>query len=352
MMFKEKKPIYLDYQVILLIILLIIFSILIYLRFNEPILNEKVVPDYKLLNTLSEDKVLNITSFIIKDKEEDYLNYINNKTIEYIPSDIYTDIINNNLDYYYVFNDSYLTLNYDLSKIYDCNKTIEVPIVYNDIKNMINIDYDENITYTPKEVTYKYALSLTFDDSPNGDKTLALLSYLKEYNYTATFFMVANKLNNYADTVKAVYDSGNEIGYHSYNHSYFTKQSTSKIKKELELSNSIYYDITGDYFKIVRPPYGSYNNKTVDTLNMPMFIWSVDTNDWKYRDSEYIYNYIIEHNEAKDIILMHDSYQTTIDAVRNVLKYFYINDIKVLSIKDLAEYYGVTIENEVYRSFK
>lgn len=351
-MFKEKKPFYLDFQLLLLILLLIIFSVLVYIRLKEPIPTEKITPDINLLNSLSEDNKLTNDIFIINNKIDDYQIYITNLIKNNIPKDIYNDIFQKKLSYYYKFYDSYMTLNYDLGKIYETDKIIEIPIVYNEINDMLNLLYDNNIIYNEKPQEYKYAISMTFDDGPNNNKTEEILSYLKEYDFTATFFMVGNKLLTEAETVKSVDKQGSEIGYHSMNHSYFTKQDSSIIKNELSEANNILKSIIGKEFKIARAPYGSYNEKTIEALNMPLVLWSIDTNDWRYKDVDYLIEYVKNNNKERDIILMHDSYQTSADAVKEILKYFYINDIKVLSIENLAKYYNFKLENKAYSSLK
>ena len=72
-------------------------------------------------------------------------------------------------------------------------------------------------------------LIFTFDDGPNGENTLEILDYLESHNMSATFFMVGNKMSSQKDLVKKVYNSNSEIGYHSYDHTLFTKNKIKNI---------------------------------------------------------------------------------------------------------------------------
>ena len=36
---------------------------------------------------------------------------------------------------------------------------------------------------------------------------------------------------------------------------------------------------------VFRPPYGAYDKTIVSELNVPIVMWTIDTLDWKHRDS-------------------------------------------------------------------
>ena len=61
-------------------------------------------------------------------------------------------------------------------------------------------------------------VALTFDDGPNLATTEKILDLLEEYGAKATFFVIGENAKKYSETVKRIYDSGNEIGNHSWSH--------------------------------------------------------------------------------------------------------------------------------------
>jgi peptidoglycan/xylan/chitin deacetylase (PgdA/CDA1 family) len=69
----------------------------------------------------------------------------------------------------------------------------------------------------------------------------------------------------------------------------------------------------------MRPPYGSTSQAIVNAVGMPEILWSVDTEDWKYPDSDYVANYVLDHATRGDIVLMHDIHPTSVDAVPRIL---------------------------------
>ena len=139
------------------------------------------------------------------------------------------------------------------------------------------------------------------------------------------------------DLVKKVYNSNSEIGYHSYDHTLFTKNKIKNIINDFDKTNKIYYEITKDYLSLTRPPYGEYNNKILKALNTSFILWDKDTHDWKYKDTDFIVKYVLENANDKDIILFHDSYKTTVKAVKKLIDILYENNIKVLSVTNYAK---------------
>ena len=116
---------------------------------------------------------------------------------------------------------------------------------------------------------------------------------------------------------------------------------------------NIFNDITGGNFKLTRPPYGSYTKTTLNAIDNAFIRWNLDTNDWKYKDPEYIKNYVLENISNNSIILFHDSYDTTVEAIYDLIPILYLKDIQVMSVTNLANLRGMTLENHVvYYDFK
>ena len=210
------------------------------------------------------------------------------------------------------------------------------------VKIQVEDDYDDYEEVYDEENNDE--LNINVDDL-NDD-------YLESHNMSATFFMVGNKMSSQKDLVKKVYNSNSEIGYHSYDHTLFTKNKIKNIINDFDKTNKIYYEITKDYLSLTRPPYGEYNNKILKALNTSFILWDKDTHDWKYKDTDFIVKYVLENANDKDIILFHDSYKTTVKAVKKLIDILYENNIKVLSVTNYAKENNIKLENKVYYSFK
>ena len=50
-----------------------------------------------------------------------------------------------------------------------------------------------------------------------------------------------------------------------------------------------------------------------------MIMWTLDTRDWECQDTGVIVENIVQNVKENDIILMHDGYETTVEATRQVI---------------------------------
>lgn len=260
---------------------------------------------------------------------------------------IYYDIKNNEMIIYfknYVFNPEYKDL-------------ISIRVNYNEVKDYLDFTYELDHEYI-NENGYDYdknkkTIAFTFDDGPSGEYTIDIVNELLKNKARATFFMVGSKMYTYEKSLLYAYQNKMEIGSHTYNHINLKKAKETLAKEELEKTDILYNEITGSNIKLLRPPYGAYNDKTLKNYDYAFITWNIDTNDWRYRNSKYIEEHILSHVTDGSVILMHDSYKTTVEAVRNVLPKLYALNYQVVSVSDLAAIKGYTLENhKVYSYFK
>jgi peptidoglycan/xylan/chitin deacetylase (PgdA/CDA1 family) len=88
-------------------------------------------------------------------------------------------------------------------------------------------------------------------------------------------------------------------------------------------------------------------------VEKPFILWSIDTEDWKSRNATSVYKKVIGHVSDGDIILMHDLYGSTADAVKKIVPKLIKQGYQLVTVSELAQYRNVTLENgESYRSMK
>ncbi len=251
-------------------------------------------------------------------------------------------------------NDAYIinaddTYNYDF-KTYDDNGDeqfiIYVPIeagseAYNNIMNNTEDDAQNLILQpaVPVQTNATKYIALTFDDGPSPSLTPELLNALNMYNAKATFFLVGQMVANSPDIVKMIYNSGNEIGDHTYNHPDLTMLSTEDANWQITHTKDMIKSITGANPTLFRPPYGSYNG-TIDTItcsnNLPIVLWNIDTLDWMYPDVNVVYNSIASNLQDGNIILLHDIHPTSVEAAIRILKDYSNKGYKFVTVSQLA----------------
>lgn len=192
----------------------------------------------------------------------------------------------------------------------------------------------------------KPMLALTFDDGP-GPRTPELLEKLKEYNAHATFFMLGGNAKRYPDIVKKILESESELGNHSYNHANLTKLDEEGIKNEIDSTNEAIVQGGGQPAKLVRPPYGALNAMVKEQVQMPVIMWSLDTMDWKTKDTKKTYDTVLNEAKDGDIILMHDIHSSSIDAALQLIPKLTEKGFQLVTISEMAQARGIPLENGV-----
>lgn len=169
------------------------------------------------------------------------------------------------------------------------------------------------------QVTEKPKIALTFDDGPNPACTGNLLDGLKERGVNATFFVLGSNVKKYPKLMKRISEEGHLIGNHTYNHVELNKVSDEKARAEIEKTNKAVYKATGTYPEYMRPPYGACTKEFEDSLDMILVRWTIDPLDWKTKNTDEIVNKVVTEAEENAIILLHDCYDTSVDAAFRII---------------------------------
>ena len=194
-------------------------------------------------------------------------------------------------------------------------------------------------------------VALTFDDGP-GPYTLQLLEGLEANQAKATFFVLGSRAAVYPEALKRMVDIGCEIGNHSKSHVQLTQVSNAVVNAEISETNDTIINACETNPLYLRPPYGSSDNRVRAIANMPVVLWSVDTLDWKSKDVEQVKQAIRSTIKDGDIVLMHDIYQTTVDAILQLIPELKEQGYQFVTVSELAANRGVTLESgQIYRYF-
>lgn len=186
----------------------------------------------------------------------------------------------------------------------------------------------------------KPMVALTFDDGPYTPVTSTILDTLKKYNAKATFFVVGNRVPTYSSIMKRAYDEGNEIASHTYSHAYLNRLEKKQLQKEYNRANKKISDVIGSNPNALRPPGGFVDKKTKKTIPVPLILWSVDTEDWKSRNAQSILKRCRTIRDG-DIILMHDLYSSTSQAIKKLVPRLTRKGFQLVTIEELFYYKNV-----------
>ncbi len=127
------------------------------------------------------------------------------------------------------------------------------------------------------------------------------------------------------------------------------KLSDEEVINDFKNMNEFYQSIFNENMNLIRPPYGSINESQQTLLDASYILWSLDTNDWRYRSSDYLVNYVIDNIKDGDIILFHDAYDSSASAIEELLPILYSKGYQVMSVSELFKLKNVPLEkNKIY----
>jgi len=310
-----------------------------------------------IINDYSTNKELKLTDLIKDNKIEEYNQKIEELLYLKYPKFIANSLLESTVTQSYLFRDNELVIYFNGYVIEPkIDEILYLKVNYNEIKDYINFtvlldkDYINEIGYNYTNA--KKSIAITFDDSPNKNRTNKILEYLKDNHFHATFFIVGEKAVYNKDLLINIKNNGNEIGSHTYNHGNMSKMDEKEIVEDYNKVNNIYKNMFNEDLKLLRPPYGIIKDSQINLLDVSYIMWSIDTNDWRYRNSDYLVNYVLNNIKDGDIILFHDSYDSTVSAIEKLLPILYSKGYQVMSVSELAKLKGYKIENnQIYYNF-
>jgi len=162
---------------------------------------------------------------------------------------------------------------------------------------------------------HRNQIALTFDDGPNEPFTSRILDILAEHSIKATFFMLGENAERFADVCQRIQREGHVIGNHSYSHSKWLALRKGKdIAQELKNAQEAIYRASGVKPCLFRPPYGFWTPwllRTARKLGFTTIRWDNMTNDWEStKEASEIAAAILKKARPGGIIVLHDGRDT------------------------------------------
>lgn len=229
------------------------------------------------------------------------------------------------------------------------DKSTSFALRYDDIQEHTDFQSEELAVFVPYEDILNEPvknidpnqpmIALTFDDGPTKKYTSAILDALKENQSSATFFVLGSRASDFPEILQRMILEGNEIGNHTYSHKQLTTLSKENIEEEIAHTQESIHDVTNHYPNVIRPPYGSKNDDVMKCADGKKIVtWSLDTEDWRSKNTEAIVNKVLHEVKDGDIILMHDLYASTAEAAIILIPKLKDMGYQLVTVSDLYEY--------------
>ncbi len=182
-------------------------------------------------------------------------------------------------------------------------------------------------------------VALTFDDGPHRTITPKVLEQLRQRNIKATFFVLGDCVKRHPAILRQIAAEGHEIGNHTYSHRILKFMTNDLIDREItETQNQIKAAI-GCEPCLFRPPYGSFRPDSREIFhqhNLSVILWSVDPRDWRIRDEERIFQAVTTQTQNGSIILCHDIYNSTLQALPRILDALLAEGYQFTTVSELC----------------
>lgn len=183
-------------------------------------------------------------------------------------------------------------------------------------------------------------VALTFDDGPNPSTTRRILQTLSAYGGRATFFLLGERIEQSQSVIQELLAAGCELGNHTWSHTNLAQASPGKVNTAVSLVNERIEELYGYRLRLLRPPFGEMNSEVrylAHTLDMAIVRWNVDTLDWSSRDPDKIFANATTDIKNGDIILFHDIYDTTADAIERVVPELIAQGFQLVTVSELLQ---------------
>lgn len=213
---------------------------------------------------------------------------------------------------------------------------VSLTIPYEDMRTKIEVPKAD--TLLPPEKSNKKMVALTYDDGPNPIATNAILDTLEQYGAKATFFDLGHLVERYPDVVKREAALGCEVGSHSYDHKNFSKLTAAQISADVQKTAAAFQKALGKDPSVFRPPYGACNDNVKKQISMPIYLWSIDTLDWKSRNAKAILDVIKTSGDLDGkVILMHGIYTSSAEATAILVPYLQGQGYELVTVSELIQ---------------
>ena len=161
-------------------------------------------------------------------------------------------------------------------------------------------------------------VALTFDDGPSPVWTPQVLDILHRFNVPATFFVVGENVESHPTLLQDEWNSGMEIGNHSFTHPDMDKVSAVRTRLELDATQRVIEVLTGHMTTLFRAPNRADSDPATlddfepvldaDKLGYLFVGNKIDPNDWRPGIlAPEIISSVIAQAPHGNCILLHDA---------------------------------------------
>ena len=167
------------------------------------------------------------------------------------------------------------------------------------------------VSVLPSAKGKKY-VALTFDEGPS-EHTEDIVRILGEKGVKATFFVEGDKVAGASDALRAIEESGNELGTNAFADIDLGEMSATELRDQISRSFDAVENATGERPTLLRPPFGSFSDRNwADAMDLmgAVVTWNVDSGDWLLQGAASVVETVAGSVGNGDIVLLTDNEAT------------------------------------------
>lgn len=154
-------------------------------------------------------------------------------------------------------------------------------------------------------------VALTFDDGPDPRTTPLVLAELARAQATATFFLVGEQVERFAELAAEIAAAGHEIGLHGYRHLPTVLRTPRGLGADLDRAEMVIAEATGRMPVFYRPPFGVFSTAALISARRrgwTPLLWSCWGREWEPgATAETVARRATRSLTAGDVVLLHDA---------------------------------------------
>lgn len=194
-------------------------------------------------------------------------------------------------------------------------------------------------------------IALTFDDAPSRtlESIFAVFAAYNEANpdciASATVFFNGGLFDAQTEHhLHAARALGFELGNHTHSHANLTLLEKEEIEEEIRKTDELLKKADGKPYHLLRTPFGKTNELVRQAAFTPLIDWTIDTLDWTGVSADEIYEGVLSSCFSGAIVLMHDGYQNTVDALKRLLPALKENGYQAVTVSQLSKMHGCPLK--------
>jgi peptidoglycan/xylan/chitin deacetylase (PgdA/CDA1 family) len=154
-------------------------------------------------------------------------------------------------------------------------------------------------------------VAITIDDGPDPAVTPRVLAQLAQFDATATFFCVGERVQRYPELAREILRQGHVIENHSQRHRHdFSLLGPRRMHREIAEAQDSIAGVTGSVPTFFRAPAGLRNpflQPLLDDLQLRLASWTRRGFDTVNGNPDVIYDRLTASLQGGDILLLHDA---------------------------------------------